>query len=218
MATIFITGASKGLGLALAKRLCKEGGHKLVLGYYNTPPEKTLGKWIRGDISEATTRKKFMEVAEERGVDVLINNASIYQKGNIYETPAFVIQKLLGINLVATMMLTQSLWPYLKESTGKIININSLAGLEGGEGELAYCASKFGLRGFSEALQYDAVRDGVGVIDLMIGAMRTGMTKHRPDWDRLINPEEVASYICSLCTMQHRSMRITEVRIERAKY
>src|SRR5208337_1943625 len=98
-----------------------------------------------------------------------------------------------------------------------VVNISSKAGQVPGRGELVYGASKAGLSAFGEALQFDGTRDGVRVLDVRLGAIRTNFTAARKDRDKFMDPAEVAEAIVGLCRCW-RSLRIASVDIRRRAY
>lgn len=228
MKTVFITGASRGLGKALAEifadnnhnLLGPDDAYRLILHCKNSELQKPIGiecHIVNGDLVLDGEIQKLASVAERRDIDILINNAGIYCNKPFSEMSEDDFRETIKTNLLAPMFLTRALWPALKKKSGLIININSHAGKSGTNGETAYCASKHGLRGFSSALQFDATKDGIRIIDVFLGAMKTDMTKGRENFDKLINPAEAAKAIFNLCE-NYQSLRITEIDISRRNY
>ena len=174
---------------------------------------------VKGDIRKQETISKLYHMVQDfGGVDILINNAGVYHKGSFQDTHIEEYKEVIDINLIAPIVLTKTLWTELIVSKGIVVNINSMAGKKGSKDEFLYCASKHGLKGFSEALQYEATKEGVRVIDLCLGAMKTDMTKkHRADWDDLIDPEEAANLVYSICK-KHKTLRVTEIDVSRRIY
>ena len=218
--TVLITGASRGLGAALVAVFASAGYNLILTSRDMNIKEREGVKIVRGDIKFYNTFVSLVEAADELGVDVLINNAGEYMSKHFDEMTEEDFKEIITVNLIRPMVLTRILWPVLKERGGMVVNINSVAGKVGSDGEVAYCASKHGLRGFASALQHDGVRDGVKVLSVFLGAMRTSMTKHRPDYKKLMNPAEVAMTIKGLCDdlSDHPSLRVTEVELHRMKY
>lgn len=216
--TVLITGASRGLGAALASEFIAKG-YRLILN--STSPIKRLDpsyRIVTGDLKdEGHTIMALVDAMNHWAIDVLINNAAIYDKDAFLNKSMDDLRAMLETNLVAPANLIRRAWHLLKAKKGLIININSLAGKQGSDGEAIYCASKFGLRGLSDSLQIEASKDGIGILDVYIGAMKTDMTKHRPDWDKLIEPREVASLIHQL-TVSYKFMRVSEIVIKRKVY
>ena len=218
--TVLITGAGRGLGRALAD-IFYENGYYLILNCKDTEIlAKERVEFVKGDLCERGTVEQLVRIAEERNLSILINNAGVYDRGKFSDIDYAPIEEVLETNLITPIVLVRAIWPLFQQNKqGLIININSLAGKYGTDGEAVYCASKYGLKGFSEALQFDAIRDGIQVMSVFIGAMDTDMTKqNNSSSEKLINPREVAQIIFHLSQMKCGSLRITEIDIRRGKY
>ena len=159
---VVITGATGGIGREIVKRLDKKSELIILVGLTKNSLDDLKKELqtkrvfiIEGDISETHVREQIKILAKrEGGINLLINNAGI---GDYFmfedQNPDLVID-ILDINLKAPMLLTQSLLPLLKnEPKAEIINTGSIFGYIGYPGFTAYCASKFGLRGFTQALR-----------------------------------------------------------------
>ncbi|MEY4920964.1 MAG: hypothetical protein RLZZ564_492 [Pseudomonadota bacterium] len=159
---VVITGATGGIGREIVKRLDKKSELIILVGLTKNSLDDLKKELqtkrvfiIEGDISEPHVREQIKILAKrEGGINLLINNAGI---GDYFmfedQNPDLVID-ILDINLKAPMLLTQSLLPLLKnEPKAEIINTGSIFGYIGYPGFTAYCASKFGLRGFTQALR-----------------------------------------------------------------
>jgi short-subunit dehydrogenase len=222
MKTVLITGASRGLGRELATEFVQHN-YNLILHCKASemPMTASVGlgyEEIKGDIIAAQTLSRLAEVAKQQDIDILINNAGIYLNKALLTTPDIDIRNVLEVNLIAPMLLTRRILPiFQKKKSGLVININSVAGKSWGKGETAYCASKFGLRGFSQCLQYEVEKDNIRVIDVFLGAMKTDMTKNRSDFENLIDPGDAAQIIFGLCK-EYPSASITEIDIGRREY
>lgn len=219
--TVMVTGANRGLGLAMAEAFI-QAGDWLIFHSRRTPNELpeifsySNCSMVTGDLCELATLERLAK-AGSSGVDILINNAGMYLGGTFGEMRLSDIRSTICLNLVAPMLLTRLLWSTLIERSGMVVNIGSLAGTAPGPGETAYAAAKAGLGAFSEALQYDATESGVRVIHVNLGAMNTGMTIGRKCRDKFIDPVEVAGAIISICN-QHRTMRSTSITLKRRIY
>ena len=198
MKTVLITGSNRGLGKALAEAFL-EAGHKLILPT----------RFLVGDLAKPETIFRIIGFCQEQNVDIIINNAALYEGHNFLD--------IMQVNFFVPRALILSLWDELKERKGMIININSLAGKQGGPGEEMYAASKHALKGFSESKQFDATKDNIRILDVFLGAMQTDMTKHRDNYKKLIDPKEVAETILQLIK-NRKTMRITELTINRRLY
>lgn len=218
--TVLITGASRGLGWDLAHHFLAKGWTVLVNARAHAAVEELIqagavGVW--GSITTEFTRSELAAAVKNTGLDLLIHNAGTRPEHGWLEISVKDVSKTIITNLVAPMLLTACLWPALKASQGQVVFINSLAGKQGGKDETVYSASKFGLRGFAQSLQFDGVRDGVRVLSVFPGAMKTQMTALRPDYEKLIDTEELATTIYQLCADQP-SLRVTEVDLCRRRY
>jgi NAD(P)-dependent dehydrogenase (short-subunit alcohol dehydrogenase family) len=218
--TVLITGASRGLGRELAHHFLKKGWCVLVTARDHGAiaeliAEGAHGVW--GSITTEFTRGELVDMVGQYGVDLLIHNAGTRPDAVFMETDDKQLSATIITNLMAPILLTKRLWGALKATSGMIVFINSLAGKCAGRNEAVYAASKYGLRGFAESLQYDAVKDGLRVLSVFPGAMKTAMCNHREDYDKLIDPEEVATTIYQLCA-DRPSLRVTEVDLCRRQY
>lgn len=214
-----ITGASRGLGKLMADELGRRG-YGLVVNSCKT----TMGfrtdkvRAVYGDLAKDSVMEALVKEAIFMDVSVLVNNAGIYHSGSMNESDVWDWRRVIEVNLLVPMALTLRLWPTLRKNSGTVVNINSLAGKAAGQGELAYGASKHGLRGFSGALQFEGTRDDVRVIEVYLGAMNTEMTAGRPSREKFINPGDAAHTICDLIESRHSSMSVTEVELRRRNY
>ena len=148
-------------------------------------------------------------------INVLINNVGIYKKEPLLDTTREDIELTFKTNLLAPIFLTQLAVSHFKElGGGLVVNINSLAGKSGSPGESIYSASKFGLRGFSNAIRYEVRDFGVYILDVYLGGMKTRMTEDRSDYDTLIDSKEASQTILKLID-EYRSLNITELEIRK---
>ena len=225
--TVLITGSSKGLGKSLALTFAKNKCNIILHGRdergLKQVEEGVLENnvscnVVRGDITSEETIDRLYETAVRRNIDILINNAGIYVNRPFKDMNPAEFRKVIEVNLIAPVVLTKRIFPiFQSKSSGIIININSIAGKNASDGETAYCASKHGLRGFTSSLQFEAIRYGVRVIDVYLGAMNTGMVKGRKDPEKCIETSEAANLIYGLCK-DYPSMRIGEIHLYRRKY
>ncbi len=183
-----ITGASRGLGAELAHFLAKQG-YDLVLTARGANAleesarmiEKHGGKVvaIAGDVSKGEHRRRLAEAAEAfGGLDLLVNNASdlgLSPLPTLAEYPLDAIEQVFRVNVIAPLGLVQSTLPLLRKSGGMVINISSDAALGGYPGWGAYGAGKAALDLVSLTLASELRDDGVSVVSVDPGDMRTQM-------------------------------------------
>lgn len=158
--TILVTGATGGIGSELS-RLLSEKGARLVLTCFNEKLlhelRERLGEQhviVPADVSSEQGREAIVTACTEAGgIDAVINVAGILDFKLFELQSTSIIEKIMSVNLVAVMLLCHSLLPLLKQrSSAALVNVGSTFGSIGHPGFIAYCASKAGVRSFSEAL------------------------------------------------------------------
>ncbi|NVK55807.1 MAG: SDR family oxidoreductase [Alteromonadaceae bacterium] len=175
-----LTGATGGIGKAVASKLA-ELGVSLILTGRNTDKLTALLESLPGqhtlvcaDITTEEGRDKVVAVCHDRHLSMLINSAGITETGDFKTIPAPRIDALLMTNLNAPIALTQRLLPILQRARqGYVINVGSTFGSIGFACHSVYCASKFGLRGFTEALSRELANSNVSVFYLAPRATQT---------------------------------------------
>jgi short-subunit dehydrogenase len=183
--TIVLTGACGGIGRALAIAFAS-AGHKLVLVGRNAEALAALRdglerprshRYLVADLSSAASITELCaDIADGSAVDVLVNNAGTSSFGLFTETDDAVIEQMLKLNVLAPMRLCNGLMPLmLKSQNAMVVNIGSGFGSIGFAGFTAYCASKFGLRGFTEALQREFANANIAIHYLAPRAVNTAM-------------------------------------------
>ena len=173
--TIIITGASSGIGKALAEKFAAEGSN-LVLAARNADKLNELSKSISRkdvricpvvcDVSDESQCKMLIDEAVRNfgGVDVLINNAGISMRAAFADLHLDVIRKLMDVNFWGAVYCTKYAIPYLLKSKGSVVGISSIAGKKGLPGRTGYSASKFALEGFLETLRTENLKKGLHVL------------------------------------------------------
>jgi len=171
-----ITGASSGIGKALAVKFAKEK-FQLVLTARNLARlfevkneiermHNVRVLCISGEISsEEFCKRLIKETLEHFGrIDVLVNNAGISMRGLFQETQTAVLKKLMDVNFWGSVYCTQFALPSLLENKGSIIGISSIAGIKGLPGRSGYSASKFALQGFLESVRIENRKRGLHIL------------------------------------------------------
>ena len=170
--TILLTGASGGIGSAIAAGLSDQGARLILVGRN----EQTLSQLNRdlgghhldcvADISTSVGRESIIRFCENEvsKIDVVINNAGVSVFGSLERMAPSIIEHVIQTNLLSQILLCQAFLPLLKTfSKSEIINVGSTFGSIGYPGFSVYCASKFGLRGFSEALNRELAESPVSI-------------------------------------------------------
>lgn len=178
----YITGASKGLGLALVKRLLDEGNKvaatsrnlKQLIEAVNVESKNFLP--LEVDLSNDESVRESLEKAVQifQQIDVVVNNAGYGIGGAIEELTDDETRSSFDVNVFGTLNVIRNVMPYLRsQQSGHIINIASIAGFAAGTGWSIYAATKFAVVGLSEVLADDVKEFGVKVTVVMPGAFRT---------------------------------------------
>ncbi|MFD0889260.1 SDR family oxidoreductase [Streptosporangium algeriense] len=199
LGNILITGGASGLGRAVAVAVAKEGGSPLVVDV--NPPENGFDHVIADLTDRARAEQAVNELAEHAGgLDGVVTAAGIDACGRLDDVPADAWERVLQVNLIGTATVVRAALPYLTASRGRVVTCASTLGLRALSDATAYCASKFGVVGFTRALAAELAGQ-VGVTLLVPGGMRTpffdGRTEqYKPGPDTLLNPpEDVAATV-----------------------
>ena len=184
---VVLTGASGGLGQAFARALAMHSSamvlagrdplklHALQQTIAVAAPHVAL-RVVAGDLTEAGTQQEVLRQAESLGdpIDLLINAAGINEFHPFESQPRASVERIIAIDLLAPMQLTQCMLPLLKRPPrAQVINVGSVFGYLGYPGFASYCAAKFGLRGFSQALRRELSDTNVAVRYFAPRATRT---------------------------------------------
>ena len=177
-----VTGASSGIGAAVARRLASDGFAVMAAGRDAKRTNELASElpsvraWI-GDLatSDACSRVVADCVKAYGRLDVLVNNAGIYHLADAEHTTDEIWNQTIAINLTAAFLLSRAAMPQLRKCKGAIINIASDWGLVGGRNAVAYCASKGGLVLMSKAMALDHAAEGVRINAVCPGDVETPM-------------------------------------------
>lgn len=190
----WITGASSGIGAALAAALAERGAH-LVLSGRNVDALNEVANQCGAEALvlpfEATDFARLPELTETawswaaaRGgrIDGLVNNAGISQRSLAAETVFAVYQKIIDVDLLAPIALTQALLPrMIGAGGGNIVGISSVAGIVGAPLRSAYSAAKHGLIGYHDSLRAETAHLGIEVLVVAPGSVRTNVSRNALD-------------------------------------
>ena len=172
---VIITGASSGIGAATAKRLARDG-MKLTLAARREDRLKEVAAEVESlggealivvaDIRHNEDIQKIIQVTLDRWgrIDVLLNNAGMGNDKSLSDTSIEKLRAEIHLNLISVIEFSQAVIPVmLKQKSGHIINVASIAGLIGLPGSTIYCATKFGVNGFSDSLHRELLGTGIRV-------------------------------------------------------
>ncbi|HEM5133550.1 TPA: 3-oxoacyl-[acyl-carrier-protein] reductase [Streptococcus suis] len=184
---VFVTGSSRGIGLAIAHKFASLGANVVLNGRGQLGQDildsfadygvKVLA--ISGDISSSEDAKKMVAEAIETlgSVDILVNNAGITKDGMVLRMTEEDFDTVLKVNLTGTFNMTQAvLKPMTKAREGAIINLSSVSGLIGNAGQANYSASKAGVIGFTKAIAREVAGRNVRVNAIAPGFIQSDMT------------------------------------------
>ncbi len=189
-ARILITGASQGIGRALAVEAARQGARVLAAArheeYLRELAEQVRAaggtlEYVVADVTQPADRQAMAAAAERRfgGLDVLVNNAGIGATGQFSDVEIDILRKIFEVNVFGAIETTRVCLPLLKRGTKPaILNISSIAGRCGIPGRGAYSASKFAVQGFSEALRAELSKDGIDVIVVNPGLTQTNFSQN----------------------------------------
>ena len=210
-----VTGASKGIGRAIAESLA-EAGASVVLGYRSGADEAEAlaaelgGRAVQADVSNVDEAKRLVEEAGD--VDILVNNAGVTRDGLIARMPDEDWRTVLETNLSSVFYTCRAVArPMMKRRAGAIVNVSSVVGVHGNPGQTNYSASKAGIIGFTKALARELGPRGVRANVVAPGYVKTQLTNVLPEelqqamlantpLGRLGDPEDVAGAVRFLCS------------------
>ncbi len=206
MQRIVVTGASRGIGRAIAERLAEPGKKIVIHGRDTAALDETAAAVrakgaeampITGDLSSAAGVEEVLRQIEEGPIDALINNAGISVVAPVEEITVDQWEKTLAVNVTAPFLLVQLLLPMLGDGA-TIINMLSVANKASFPGWAAYTMSKAALEGFSRILREELRPKGIRVVDLYPAATATDLWDSVPgEWSReaMLPPTEVAEAV-----------------------
>jgi NAD(P)-dependent dehydrogenase (short-subunit alcohol dehydrogenase family) len=199
LGTVLVTGGASGLGAAVAEAVADAGGTPVVVDL--RPPADGLAHVIV-DLADSAAAQAAVEqvAAEHGGLDGVVTAAGIDACGRLVDVDPAAWERVIAVNLLGTAAVVRAALPHLERSRGRVVTVASTLGLRALSDATAYCASKFGVVGFTRALS--AEMDGrVGVTLLLPGGMRTPFFDDRPEQyrpgpdARLAPPEEIAAAV-----------------------
>ena len=217
-----VTGASRGIGRAIAQRLATQGAYVIAAARAGNAQSVAdeigaaggKAEAASADVTEPGAAERLVAGALERHgrVDILVNNAGITRDQLMLRMKREDWDAVLATNLTAAFALTQAvLKPMIKQRAGRIVCISSVVGQTGNPGQANYAASKAGLIGFAKAVALEVASRGITVNVVAPGMIETDMTRAitesaREEWAskiplrRLGTTDDVASAVCFLAS------------------
>ena len=199
--TVLVTGGASGLGAATARAVAAAGGRAVVLDRVPPPAEvrAVVDDFEAVDLADARAAEAAVRAVADRagGLDSVFTAAGTDRCGTLAEVPGPEWDRVILVNLIGTAAVVRAALPYLERTHGTVVTCASTLGLRALSDASAYCASKFGVVGFSRALAVE-LQGSVGVTMLVPGGMHTAFfddrdEKYKPPADAKLNrPEDVA--------------------------
>jgi short-subunit dehydrogenase len=225
--TALVTGASRGIGQAIAEEIGAFCGRTVLVGRSQERLDAvaarlvpvTRSAWaLAADLSRPDEIERLAAFVEERSgrLDFLVHAAGVFESGTLDREAG---EALMAVNYHAPVALTRRLLPLLKAAKGQVVFINSTQALQAGRGVGDYAASKFALRAFADSLRAEVNGDGVRVLTVYTGSTATDMQKrihvdagrdYRPE--RLMQPGDVAAMVAAALRLP-RTAEATEITV-----
>lgn len=223
MTRAIVTGGTRGIGFAIARAIAREGGTVMITG---TDPERVTSAveqlvdevgsaariaGTRCDVRDRAGVERLVAATVERfgGLDTLINNAGVGAFAEVASMEDDAWHRVIDTNLTGVFYCTRAALPALRRAKGAwIINIASLAARNPFAGGAAYCASKAGLVGFTEALMAEVRYDDIRVSVVLPGSVATGFSGPHPKTDESwkLTGDDVALAVMDLLRHESRSL------------
>lgn len=180
--TAIVTGATSGIGKAIALQLISEGVFCYLIGRHFEALETAVTgnknhAFLKADLSKDDDINKIVSQVEKNEIDFLIHAAGVISLGELEQMETEALDWQYKINLRAPFVLTKMLLPKIRLSKGTIFFVNSTAGLNAWERVGSYAATKHGLRAMTDSLRNEVSKDNIRVTSLFLGSVDTPMQK-----------------------------------------
>ncbi|MEJ2594656.1 MAG: SDR family NAD(P)-dependent oxidoreductase [bacterium] len=225
-----ITGATKGIGLALSLSLIEQGTTTFLIGRNFDLLDvkmKDLSRVnhsahkIKADLANDRDTDHIFQVIGEHKIDFLIHCAGVISLGNLEKLPVEDLDLQYKVNVRAPFLLTQKLLPSVKKSGGVILFINSTAGLDSWKRVSQYSATKHALKAMANSLRQEVSSEGIRVMNLFLGSVDTSMQRdiqqqlgfeeYHPE--KYMKPEDIAGLVVDLLAHSER-LSITDITVK----
>jgi len=229
---VLVTGASRGIGKAISIAVARSGAEVILVARDEERLKEVKeeinhfnGKAIviKTDFSKENEVVQLFEQIKKRyqHLDVLINNAGIASFGNTEDFPIEEFDKIMNVNIRSVFLSCQNAIKLMKEKNkGYIINISSVVGFKGYNGQCAYGISKHGVMGLTKSLAVELQEQNIRVSAILPGGVNTDMIGDaRPDLDLsvLMDPKEIAHTVLYLLSLWDTNAAVDQIYIRRSK-
>ncbi|ACL38571.1 short-chain dehydrogenase/reductase SDR [Pseudarthrobacter chlorophenolicus A6] len=214
---VLVTGGASGLGAAVVEAVLKAGGTPVVL---DRDISSVSGvKAFEVDVADRPAVEAAVREAADTvgGLDGVVTAAGIDRCGKLADVEATEWEKVIGVNLMGTVSVVRAALPYLKDTHGRVITVASTLGKRAVADATAYCASKFGVVGFSHALAAETGGE-IGVTTIIPGGMKTRFfddrtEQYKPQDDSRLNDPANTAQAILFALNQPRGCEIREMLI-----
>jgi short-subunit dehydrogenase len=229
---VIVTGASSGIGEAIAREFARNGSKVVMAARNETRLSAILADlksrnyeaiYIKTDVSIESECKNLIERTIEKygTINILVNNAGISMRASFVDVDLEVLHRLMDVNFWGTVYCTKYALPYIIEQKGSLIGVSSVAGFHGLPGRTGYSASKFAIHGFLETIRIENLRKGLHVMIIAPGFTSTEIRKHAltasgaeqgespRDEKKLMSPEYVAKWVLKGIRKKKRNKLLT---------
>ncbi len=217
-----VTGASRGIGRSIALLFSKEGAKISAIARTEQDLKKLKdeieskgGRCLIfiGDVSDENDVKNAVEktIQEFGKIDILVNNAGFGIYKPVVELTTEEFDKMVAVNFRGVFLFTKYVLPYMmKQNSGVIINISSIAGTLGVKNMAVYSATKWAVNGFTESIMHEVREYNIRVASLCPGSVETNFSNvagsNPPVKDKVLKPEDVAQTALLIATLPERAM------------
>lgn len=213
-----VTGASDGLGLALAKALVATGAR--VVSLSRSAPKIKGVDHIACDLTNegSLTAAAAQLLQQKEPLTALVHAAGVYSEGKLGDLTGQELARVYTTNIIGPMLLTARLLERIKKDGADVVNISSTSGFKGNPDQAAYSSSKWALRGFSQNLKIELQGTPCRVISFCPGGMDTGIFKKAGltdfDTSAWMQPDDIAAFMVQILLLP-KNIEVTEVLINR---
>lgn len=182
-----VTGSAEGIGKAIAEEFVKEGAKVVIADWHEALAQQTAAEIgenafaVKVDVTDAAQVEAMVNASIDHfgKIDILVNNAGVVRKGWVKDLPEEVWDEVITVNLKGTFLCSKAVLPeMMKNNYGRIITISSIAGKQGEAAGSAYCSSKFGQIGFTQALALEVAQNNITVNAICPGPIPTRLGEY----------------------------------------